>query len=103
MHSVYSKKLMEEVICQHLHDWEVAEPAQACLGLHKLPKRMVNSTRDIFPHARNIQTSVEYKDADGIKYHVGDMAWLGTAYGHASCILWYHFDVDGIVFTVAEV
>ena len=98
----YNKGLMEELVCQHFHDWNQFRPEDALVAPHAVPKRLQGPLRDIFPTAYNIQISQQFRGADGRKIHAGDVALLGAARGHSCCKIWYHVNVDGVPWTCLE-
>ena len=95
--------LMEELVCQHFHDWSHFEGADAGLvGSHPLPKRL-HTLYTVWPGANAIEMSVEYRAADGSKHHAGDVVLLGAAHAHACGKVWYHVNVDDVAWTCIEV
>ena len=92
----YNKGLMEELVCQHFHNWNQFRPEDALVAPHAVPKRLQGPLRDIFPTAYNIQISQQFRGADGRKIHAGDVALLGAARGHSCCKIWCHVNVDGV-------
>jgi hypothetical protein len=98
----YNKMLMEELLCQHFHNWTKSHSA-GVLNAHPLTKRMRDDLYRVWPRASSIEMSRTYVAADGGKYHAGDAVLLGAAHAHAAGLVWYHVNVDDVAWTCLEV
>ena len=68
----YNQTLMEELTCQHFHNWTVARHSAGLLSAHPLSKRMQDELKRVWPRASSMEMSMTYVAADGGKYHAGD-------------------------------
>ncbi len=98
----YEKGLMEELCCQHFHDWDNFTMGTAKAG-KALPQKLFMQAYEMFPTAMDIQTSLEFVSDSGAKFRKGDFALLGGERLRFGGIIWYHFLVDGIAWSVVSV
>ena len=100
----YNKMLMEELICQHFHDWREWRGHDAgVLDPHPPTRRSLEAYRQVFPQAGSIAQSKTYRTEYGALCCTGNVALLGRAHGHACGKIWYHLLVDGVAWTCMEV
>ena len=92
----YEKGLMEDMLLQHLHDWNAFRKV-SLVNPKPLTKRVKQSVLDVFPGAQSIEISITYIAASGEKFSRGDLALLGPTHCRACGEIWYHFNVDGAV------
>ena len=98
----YEKGLMEEITLQHLHNWRAWRIA-SLKNAHALPKTMEMQLEELFPNADSILVSVEYVSLSGMKFHRGDVAILGHKHERVCGEIWYHFDVDGVLWSCLSI
>ena len=100
----YNKMLMEELICQHLHDWREWRGHDAGVLDPRPPsRRSLEAFTQVFPQASSIVQSTTYRTESGALCCAGNVALLGRAHGHACGKIWYHLLVDGVAWTCLEV
>ena len=100
----YNKMLMEELICQHFHDWREWRGHDAGVLDPRPPsRRSLEAFTQVFPQAGSIAQSTTYRTESGALCRAGNVALLGRAHGHACGKIWYHLLVDGVAWTCLEV
>ena len=99
----YNKMLMEELICQRLHDWREWRGHDAGVLDPRPPsRRSLEAFTQVFPQASSIVQSTTYRTESGALCRAGNVALLGSAHGHACGKIWYHLVVDGVAWTCLE-
>ena len=92
----FNKMLMEELVCQHLYDWnEFPGLDDHLVHPHPVPKCLRWTVHDVFGSASSLAMSRLYRASDGATYQAGDVALLGAAHQHACGKMLYHLSVDG--------